>query len=563
MAYNFSRINAALGSEDPNGKQNIFAQPAEMGQPGDGGSQQPKTEARGASAGSSAGGETVSAQPMSQAANSQAAVQAAQSKAGTPKFTQGLDASLKASQHALQSEADAYTKKYQDQAAGYKVGTDVLDKAIVGDKDAQAKYTQLSGRTADATEQFAPETDVVNEDVAALTTQSGLGNLISREAGRGKLRGNEALFDARVLMGAPEFQRIRAALQGQQDQLVKSADDMRTSKTDESQKLLEDSLKAAKDESRGYLETSQTSLMDAQKAEAAAENALREAMRKGTPEVKAKAQKFYDRAVRALASEERKRITTDSLMPYLKKTGIDPMKYLQVGKNVTEKDVIDADEANRFNNIMGLLGTGGDNFSAGGGAAAGRLNRVGDLQADIQNRAGKLNAGANENAAIEKAGLMKMLEGKVANLQAARDQKQLSKGDLAYLRGLETESGMKNNMIDPTKFWNDQAIGLENVIDPRTARLLNKASSELGEQDRYSAGQAGGGFDREAYKQALLAYKGQNKLPAIQAGQIALGQNIPGVTGTTYQSAYKPIDFLGEDIKVRPKVRPGSLAVGS
>ena len=469
-----------------------------------------------------------------------------------PAFAQRIGSDISTAEQGLQDEANKYV---QGASANQNLGDDIYGKALTGDQSAFQGIQGLLGRKADAEAQayksFAPETNTSNSDVESLRNSAGLGDLLRKEAGPA-LTQRELDLDRSVLERSPEFINIKNQLIGRQGALQNTAAGLQTSKTDEARKAYQASIQAAQEAAKGGLGSQQSGLQAELDRRAAEENAAREALRGGGGADYIAQQK--QAAMDALGND-----LTDpqGAKKYLAEAlkGVDVNQFYNVGANVGGNDLMNQDEAGKFNIINQLLGTG-KIAQAGAGPGERQGFKGGDFYDAVKHAASQKDLEANKSAQAQMDKLLGEAKSKAANenalraslksgamdtssfyapMQAVRDELAKKYGG-AGTQNVFNEAG--SNYIDPHQFASVAGdVNYADFIGNDQASQLNDALNELSQTDapRYSAGtfnQDRGSFNSDAYRQALLGILNAPKPSKPQTPSNPVGTAGPLFGGT-------------------------------
>jgi hypothetical protein len=494
MAYVFQNIMGQLGQDkDQQSQTNIFAEGQGSQDPSQGGEgaspgQQPKTSTEGDLSGAGGGtGTAAEGLPNDIRKQDSRALKRNIGKVSTPDFTNRIKNDLTTADQKLQQEADSYMSTAKTDADGYKLDDAALDKAVAGDMDAQTRIK--SGITAEKRdyEDFIPQTKTEYEDVTNLGSSQGLNALLGKEA-RGQLSGREIAFDRSVLERSPEFIAIREALQGQQSALSEKAGGYKENKTTEAQKLIDESIKGAKDFATTGLQTRDKTLREMNQSEADAINAERKKMREsGVP------QEAIDRILGIkgqLAAEFDDTMRLDDL---INSSDVDASKFLTFADDVGMNDMVDENEAIRFNNIMMLLGNGGQSVIAGKGAGdAYTLDERGVrdyVTGDAQNR----RVGLDTDLMSERDQILAAIKERIGGENSLRSN-QYDAYKKAVIDDLRRQyegnnNGYKFSNLNLDQFFSGPGqVGFDDLVSENDASRLNEIAKSLGSQETYKAG---------------------------------------------------------------------------
>ena len=495
MAYVFNNIMGQLKDEEQPNQTNIFAEGQGSPDPSQGGEGanlgQPKTTTEGdLSGGGGSTANTSENMPTDIKKQDSRALKRNIGKVSTPDFTNRIKGDLSSADQKLQDEANTYTQGYESAAGTYKVDDGTLDKAVGGDIDSQATVqSRLLAEKRDY-DDFKPQTKTDFEDVTNLSSSQGLNALLGKEA-RGKLSGREIEFDRSVLERSPEFMKIREALRGQQSQLSEKASGLKESKTTEGQAAIDKAISDAKTFSQTGLQTRDTQLRDMNQAEADAINLERKALKEqGVP------QEAIEKILGIkgqLAAEFDDTMRLDGL---INDSNVDASKFLNFSNDVGMNDMVDDSEAMKFNNIMMLLGNGGQSVVAGKGAGnAYSLDEKGIrdyITGDAQNR----RVGLDTSLGSERDQIMALINDRIGSENTSRQAAYDDQKARIIQQIKDNNKGMDFSKLDLEQFFKGpgDALNFDSLINEQEAARLNQINKDLGQQGpAYKAG-AGSGF---------------------------------------------------------------------
>lgn len=486
--------------------------------------------------GAGTGGEAPAATPQRQ--DSQV-IKKNVGKVQTPGFAGRIGEALDVQERELADEATKYVQGAR--GIDYDVGDDVIRQAVEGgaENDAYSKVVGLLGRAPTQAEAFKPS-DVSVDDVARLESEKGVQNLIMREAGPGRLNSNEAEFDARLLYGNPEFQRVRQALSSRQEDLRGRAGLEATDRTTEAQGILDAELSGAQARARTGLEGIGTGLTADIQTRVDEINRARKALRQNPD------QAFIDAAVTA----EMDKLMAANQDPYGVGSYVDdalaeldPSKYYNVAGDVTLDDMRTAEEAAKFNNIMRLLGKGDIYY---GGAGAGESQSFGNqaLSDALYEAAKGKNEAADALARKKYDDLKASLEGKFQE-RADTWRQQEARNILDVLKGkYGNEDLLAGITLRPEDYYN--IADYRDILSRDEAAKLNEYSREFG-GDTFAEGKGyGATFNTDQYQKDLEAAlldaiaKREFDKQAAQSGETAYGSILSALKPTAQQAAAGP-----------------------
>ena len=511
-------------------------------------------------------------------------------KTKTP--TRGLSrigGKIQQSQAALQRQADEYTKGYKEAGKGYQLTKPTLEKAVGGERDAYGAVTGLLGRqAADDRPEFEVAPELYETGVERLGSRAGLQELAAEGQGPRYTRGMSA-FDAMLMQRDPEFQKRVQGLQAQQRDLETELGGAEEKYETAAEEYGAQALTDAQEQAREYLRGSEAGLRAENIAEAQAyKKSLEDLDRdKIIADAYAQAQAAAGGTLGQIYSG---RDFETSLAPYLEQAGavpqgrFDPVSleyvYDEPIPGVTfdpgdysYRDFLDAQEADRFNRIMGLLGEGGEAYTAAGalgpqytvdeqGLTADILERAAGLrqEADVagQARTKEILAGASERAQAENLRQQQLLEGYDPALAAQAEAYLEERPEMRPYYSKDVLAGFGRPEFT-------ERTGRD-VMTAEEAEELNRIAADLGLEQQYAAG-AGIGPDRlfeEQDFQDYLAKQLQSNEAATQASYIESLGGTPVVdpaTGKVVAAEGTPVgrSITGETVFTEPGTEAEAL----
>ena len=465
MAYTFDRINTLFRGKDDQG--NVM------------GDKRPKTVASGdVSSTDATGGEAAT--PQSFAAPSAAAIQRNVSKARTPEFTTRIQGQIEAGNTGLDTASSKYSQGYKNK--DYGVSADDINAAVSGNAGKLASVqTRMSTPQYGQVEAFKPEVDTEIEDAALLGSEGGTKRLLARQGGN-KYNAGEAAFDVSLLRRSPGFNQIADQLSRGGKELSQKSTRLQSELPQAAQQTADTKYVAGTDAARSMLGTIGKGIVDPVNAKAAEISATRAGLRT-TPN-----QKFIstkDAAAKDAAGKELS-LLNPRAAKLLGETGIDPLKYYGVGKDVSASDLYSQDDAFKFNNIQQILG-GKDLITAGQGAGD-------DEYFDDANYTSGLVSGASarrgvkdteSRAAIDKINATASTNAATYNQSLAPEESTQFKQIMEQLYGenpyLTPEIKNKLNALNPADYINERPhVGYGDVYTPEEAAQINAYYDDLG-----------------------------------------------------------------------------------
>lgn len=352
--------------------------------------------------------------------------------------------------------------------------------------------------------------DVNVSDVGLLANDEGLKRVVARGQDPNYTEGMAA-FDVRALHKTPGFNENVAALNNQQEALRNAANEkagtLKKEVEDFGTTQLADAQKSAKD----YLGNRSSSLVSGNEAESKAYNDALAAMDlRGASAADVK--KAQDTARANLLQENR------YADPFLDPNSVDAMQYLKRGSNLDASNFIDDSEATQYNNIMGLLGTGGKSWSASTAHPDAASNYSFDnagYEGSLRNNAlsgyGQYQTKTLADIAAIKDAAQRQADAEDAIYNAAAAEQ--SSPDWLQSQAVQTSPGFNNfqmfdssQMIDPSAYAIQapaQDLGWQNVLSQTDADKLNELSRTIGGIDNYQGANFQSatpyGFDKSRY----------------------------------------------------------------
>ena len=536
MAYAFSKVDELVGEE---GSTNIFGQDQGMlqqgGQQAPPGSDMVKTTTEGdisrADGGGAGGDDVLKADDPTPADQSQV-FKMNVGKTETPGGISRIGDKIQQNQQLLQDRANEYQDQYKEKYQ-YDIGQGDLNKAIEGDRD---QYGNVSGLFAKQQADYRPEfegaEDLYVDQMKYLDNQAGLQKLAAEGQGPRYTQGMSA-FDVMLMQRDPAFTQLVGGIKGQNVDLEKQLGERPDQLEAEAQEYGQGQLEGAKTKAEQYLSNYQTDLQKQNEAEAAAYNKqLQELDRdKIISDALAEASIGAGKDLRQVFSN---RDYDTSVAPYLNPANIDASKYASFDEGgYGYRDFVDGGEAERFNNLLGLLGDGGEMYSAAQGPGDQySLDKTGMLNALFQDAltarqaqdevqlgsAAALRKAAQERADADDARRLGLVESYDTDLDALTNE--LLNEDKA-LGQYFTESMMS----DYKRPGEQLDLNWDHALNSQEAEQLNAIAKDLGLADVYQAGEyASGGpeslIDRDDYKTYLFdkmkKHKAQLQANAIE-----------------------------------------------
>lgn len=268
---------------------------------------------------------------------------------------------IQGAQNNLQNEADSYVSSQGK--ANYGLNQPVLEKAVKGDqRDLKNVSEVLNMGRAEAVEQFKPQTATDFQDVKDISTDAGIKNLLRRKADI-NYNPAEAAFDMGLLRKNADFQATR-------DQLLRQNDALQQKKGE-----LLDPSKGAQARAQGARQSDyERQVAQAREALIGMQGGIRGQQQSelsnfqrelNDPRLR---QDFIERERQAALADLKSNQANAGLLNYLGDTGgaerffkqqVDPSK-------LGWQQFLDEGEASQYNNILNMLGDGGQRVSAAG-----------------------------------------------------------------------------------------------------------------------------------------------------------------------------------------------------
>lgn len=524
MAYAYNAIDDLIQG---NQKQDIFAQ--QGGQQSQNGMPQNQDQVKTSTEGEVHSGGQASTSPVAQQQSAsppagdpntaaRAAYKANEGKTGQPAAIGNVQSQLQANSQRLQDEANKYVSS-QEQNQHYGVDRGSLDKAITGDQEASGRVHSLFNAAAPTpAEEFKP-TDVNVSDVNKLNTSAGLQDLVARGQGPQYTQGMGA-FDVRALRSSPNFQNLMNMIQSQQTGLQKQATDLGAQKKQEVEEHGQNALTQAQKDAQTYLGSQSDAISKANAEEARVANQKLEALRnKGDPVAEKHA--LEQAKAQVLKNLQQSDPRTAAI---LNGVSVDPRQFGKAAQNYSANDFVSSDEAQRFNNIMGLLGNGGQSLNASNPVGPSySLDQTGlqnALTTAAQQKRNTLDTGfrSREQVILDAAQARADAADKARaglNLQSISNEQAQ-----AALRGLspDLQKYYQSGLVDPNQYISrpDVDLSAKDVLNQDEVKKLNDLNKALGMQGSYGVGQyadktPGYDFNKQGYLAALMPYLKQSQ----------------------------------------------------
>lgn len=507
------------------------------------------------------GGQTSkpsSAPPQASSQRTQGTINKAARSIQTPGAVSKIGGNLQSAEQKVQEEANAYTQGAKQKS--FNLGQDQLEKAASGEQGAMGAVGQrLNQQMADRAEAFQPKTQYQLQEVQDIQSNPGIKNMYRREVGPQYGRG-ESAFDAMLLQKNPEFQKQRAELVQKQQALSSDVGQKKTALSEQAQKDYDQNFARDTADIRNRLGGIGESELDAARKYAEEVNARRAGIDIGQiagteeqqlaqalqQELEPGGSSLYGRAGKLLSNKD--------LLDQ-----INEQEYIRKGGNVGMEDVLNENQAAKFNRVMGLLGDTRA-YQAGKGAGEDITRDTGGLKEALKQRAVQRRMEMDAQQQAKLADLQSQLGTKAYGLATGRNKEMESfKNNLAgMLYGAQQDWRSRNADQIPAGAFNPNdpqgtgaqeayqnainALNLQNygaygqnaswrdLVDQSNAGDINAIYQDLGMQDQVGAGAGvNTSFDKQrmfqdALNQAGLGYIGNvdyskyvgSKFPTIQ-----------------------------------------------
>lgn len=361
MAYTFDQINSVLGQQQAgaNGNANIFgsggsadtSQQGQSAQSSAGSGEAPKTTTEGELSAGSAGSSSAAGQPKqtSVQTSGQAILDKAKQANLDTGFTNKLVGDVKQGETTLQNEANAYT---QAQGAKASQGTTAgaIEGALNGNKDNYGQVDSVLRGPAARADQFQSGVTNQFQDIDQIGSQGGLQSYLKKRGNENYTEGQAAL-DSLLFSRDKNFQSGLLAAKQERENLKGQKQNLESTLQGQAQNNLDAQQQAAKENTQRYIEGQKASFQQSTAAKIAAENARRLGVHNNINQYK---------DAQTIAAEKELVAQHPEYEQYI------PQAQGNIQHNIVDNyhqadagDVSSAQDAQRFNNIMGLLGQGG------------------------------------------------------------------------------------------------------------------------------------------------------------------------------------------------------------
>lgn len=470
-----------------------------------------------------------------------------------PGFLSQAQQSLAGAQKGLQEEAQKYVQSAREQQ--YGLGEDVIQKAAQGDQEAYQQTAQrLSQQGPGMVQEFRPETKTQIQDIEALRSDAGIRQMLGRQAG-GQYSAGESALDLAIMRRNPQFNLIREQLLRGQGQLQEEALKQAGERTAEARQIAQERYGQATQDIQGKLGAQAEAIKAEAAKRALAENEARKALG-------AQAGQFTEEQARAELAKLQQEMAADTrmaglineeLLPYEKlrsgegltdeyKKQLNLGQYYKGPQEVTGEQMVNQEEADRFNRIMGLLGQGGQMMTPQEKAAAQgfdvekfRGDIIGSAQKKRQaldEQLGSRIQGITRGVQEREMGLTKQYEEdlrKNVDPQVSNVYSGLAKQYKGLFDAKDIEKLSKKYGINPMDYAKGGKVDQYSTLTQDEVSQLKDAYRQLGQNIPPGLAQAGKGggskaeFDRQGFEAALqsklrseAAAKSQAKMTAAK-----------------------------------------------
>lgn len=447
------------------------------------------------------------------------AVQTASQNVAGPKAAGAVGSQIAQKQQTLQQESSDYLKPFEQES--FKVGSDVLDKAIGRDKSAEAKVRETLAKTSTPVEKFSTKQDLSLPQVGNFQTQEGLQDIL-RQEGPAQRTSAGTRLDAQILAANPEFRKIQEQLAREKGDLQRSATSLQESATQSAQGFRDKALDKAKTGIKEYLGGRAKSLEDAQIEAARIENEKRKAARDQGPD-----QALIDRAVAERMAELTQQYAgsdPSGVLRHLDPSLVKATDYWDPSSDVKWQDAIDEEEMNQFNQINSLLGTD-KAWQKGGGFTGQGGFRDQDFAKALNDAAIAKETAANADAQANIDRINKEISGRLGGIGDFRNQEAARiSGEIAsqYQPTVSPNPFAPYGVFDPSQidakqFYRD--IDARSMATQADLDALSPYYAEVGGAPQYTVGPGlSASFDTAGYRNALQGLLDRLRAPARPGG---------------------------------------------
>lgn len=434
-----------------------------------------------------------------------AAIRANVGKTTQPKVFSDIQGQLEEKSKNLQEEANNYVSQGKA-SQNYQIGQENLNKAISGDKGQSDSVRNLLGRQAVNPVSAFQSPDVEVRDANLVNTGAGLRELISRGQGPNYTRGMAA-FDEQSIRKNPEFSNLMKMIQNRQGELRKQSSELGASKQREVQDYGAQQLAAAQKQARDYLGQEASSIDAANAAEAAVANQrLAQMRREGVGRVGEQAfDQAYQGAFADLQQADPRAAKQLEQSNFMGLAQYDPRTYATVRGDYGGTDFVDAQEAARFNSIMGLLG--------GGSTRQQSLPLGSEVNVDVDALKNALISGAQEDRGARDVKQRALIDKILGQGKAEAEKRNVNRTPYAMQQAAAAEARAVAESLglpaDTDVNYRDfytagGQLGASDVLTPAQLAKVNAAYKDLGDSTVLEAGaNPAYTFNAPAYKMAL------------------------------------------------------------
>ena len=461
-------------------------------------------------------------------------------KTQKPSAIDSMKGQLEANTERLQKEADQYLGKEKEKQ-NYTYDQNTVNAATRANRD-EGAYNYISSLLGNTKAKEAGDfaaSDVGVKNIDYLDTDAGLKKLISQGKDPRYSAGMSA-FDLRTLRKTPEFNRNIADIKQQQKSLYGDVDTLSDDLAKQIQSYGAEQLGTAQSAVRGYLSSAQDRLRQQNEDEALAYNrdlAGLDLAALGDPV----------RQEAAAAVRARLEAANPYASRFIDPNSVDAKDFIRRNQELSAQDFISGDEAATYNNIMKLLGGGGQTWSESLGTpdqnynidrtalenqllsnAESRYNiYAGETGSEIQRMKDAAEARANQ----EDARLAGLLDTQGTSDWQNEQAKQALEGSDFYKA---MEKYITPEMLNASGYINEAPaladLGWQDVLSNEEALKLNELSGSIGAGQNYQ----GGGynpmdpnrFDQDRYladmRQRLIERQ------ALGSGSVSPSINVSG-----------------------------------
>jgi hypothetical protein len=218
----------------------------------------------------------------------------------------------------------------------------------------------------------------------------------------------------------------------------------------------------------------------------------------------------------------------------LLQAGIDPAQYLSFAGDVGMADMVDEQEATRFNRILQLLGKGGDTWSAGAGAGDDFSLDAAKVREAIVGKAQAERERIDTDLRSEEKRIMDAIRARVAQENENRSRAYEDYKAMTIQKMKDANQGMNWDLVDFNQFFGGPggALTFDQLINQSEAEKLNQILKGLGDPRKsYKAGAGAGDFGRadtaaiQAYLDSLKYQPGSTPSMSNNANPVTKGDS--------------------------------------